>query len=88
MYHPSDFYEAARTVRKQIFLLNWVKLPILPIFPLTKNDVANSHLYRSRWKFIAIENRSMCELIHIGRCKYSLHEILEGQGAFSKKVVT
>ena len=38
MCQPSNFYAAVRTIRKQTFFLNWVKLPINPIFPLTKNN--------------------------------------------------
>ena len=38
MCHPSDFYVAIRTIRKHTFFLNWVKLPINSILPLTKSN--------------------------------------------------
>ena len=38
MCHPSDFYAAIRTIRKHTFFLNWVKLPINSILPLTKSN--------------------------------------------------
>ena len=39
MFHPSHFYRAVMTMRKQPFFLHWLKPPVNPVFPLTKNDL-------------------------------------------------
>lgn len=70
----NKFYEVARTVKKwqNFFLLNWVKLPVLPILPL--RTICLSPLLISWLKLTSTENGLMCDCLHCEGRRY-LHEI-------------